>query len=161
MLLRLVPPCVRDNDRRELMALLRLDAVQRRESNLLPPTTGSAADVSTTATSAATLTTASTITTSGTGRKRDELTLLQGACLTGVSLETVATLLLNGAAPDLATPVVPLGKAKGGRGTRVMGGYTPLHLALISCGRERNKVPCVAGCVAPVPLVVSCFISGC
>jgi hypothetical protein len=130
------------------MALLRLDAVQRRESNLLHP--ASAADVGTTFTSTATLTPASTITTSGTGRKRDELTLLQGACLVGGSLETVATLLLNGAAPDLATPVVPLGKAKGGRGTRVMGGYTPLHLALISCGRERNKVR--------VLLVVSCRV---
>jgi hypothetical protein len=152
VLLRLVPPCVRDNDRRELMALLRLDAVQRRESNLLPPAVS--------ATSTATLTTASTITVSGTGRKRDELTLLQGACLAGVSLETVSTLLLNGAAPDLATPVVPLGKAKGGRGTRVMGGYTPLHLALISCGRERNKVPRVAGRVAcRVVCRVSCVVS--
>jgi ankyrin repeat protein len=125
-LMKKVPRCVIDEDRREVMGLLRTESTKRREAGLANKDNN--ADTKTTT--------------------REELTLLQGACLQGSSVDMVALLLINGAWPDVTTPVVTLpagskasGKAtKGGRGKRASGGYTPLHLALIGCGRDRNKV---------------------
>jgi hypothetical protein len=126
-LMKKVPRCVIDEDRREVMGLLRTESTKRREAGLANKDNN--ADKTTTKTTT----------------MREELTLLQGACLQGSSVDMVALLLINGAWPDVTTPVITLpgkgGKAtKGDRGTRASGGFTPLHLALIGCGRDRNKV---------------------
>jgi hypothetical protein len=117
-LMKKVSRCVVDDDWREVLGLLRTESTKRREAGLANKDNN--ADTKTT-----------------TKTMREELTLLQGACLQGSSVDMVALSLINGAWLDVTTPVAQ--RAPAGRGTRASGGYTPTPQAHNHQHNDTNK----------------------
>lgn len=127
VLMRLVPRCVLEQDRREVMSLLRDPAVMLREA-------GQTVDGGESKAEAAAVQPKKS-------QASAQLTLLQGACLEGSSVHMVSMLLVNGCSPNITTPMMPSSTNNSkDRKQTCTGGYTPLLLALIGGGRERNAV---------------------